>query len=706
MGRRRRARSLVRRVTFQVTSDAALYSYVGQDRRQLDQRARARFRPVLTVGSTAATVAFYPSRAFGVPVRPAMAKTAFVLLCASLCVQFALCQFGFFPQREDRRFNALGTVENFLQNPTRTLQAFLNFRPNRGNQNRPGIINGPYYQDQYGNYPNNFNPNEYYYNSINYPNREYNNGKNVVFEPTVTNNPFEYDVNPNKVTDNSNQGFTTGRSNEFTINIVEEADDKPDNGQNFGDDINGVPNPPPAEFNNENGESVNDDNNSNAPSGFEDNNGIPSVPPSGFEDRNDGIPNVPPPGVDVDGIPSSQTVSETSQTTLPPLTPVPATASKNNFNFGTQGLFLESCETVDGGSGSCIVVNQCEPYLKLLQQSQTNPSVVQILRKAHCGFDGSNPKVCCPRPGIPTIPPTEVATEAPETTTEPPRPSAKSLTDGDYVDSLPEPPQCGVSNASFTRVVGGVDAKLGDFPWVALLGYQGRRKQGTRWLCGGSLVSSKHVLTAAHCIHGHEDDLYLVRVGELDLARDDDGATPVDVLIKRKIKHEEYSPKAFTNDIGILVLEREISFTALIRPICIPVDSELRARSYVDYNPIIAGWGDTEFRGPAATHLQALQLPVVTNEQCAQAYTQYKAQTIDERVLCAGYKNGGKDACQGDSGGPLMQPIWNSKKFTTHFYQIGVVSYGKRCAEAGFPGVYTRVTHFVPWLQEKMLGKA
>lgn len=52
-----------------------------------------------------------------------------------------------------------------------------------------------------------------------------------------------------------------------------------------------------------------------------------------------------------------------------------------------------------------------------------------------------------------------------------------------------------------------------------------------------------------------------------------------------------------------------------------------------------------------------LQLPVVSNDFCKQAYAQYKAQKIDERVVCAGYKRGGKDACQGDSGGPLMQPI-------------------------------------------------
>ncbi|KAL4705221.1 hypothetical protein ACJJTC_000219 [Scirpophaga incertulas] len=363
-------------------------------------------------------------------------------------------------------------------------------------------------------------------------------------------------------------------------------------------------------------------------------------------------------------------------------------------------LLEDSCTTVDNGPGSCITLLQCPPYLKLVQESRSNPKAIQLLRRAHCGFEGNNPKVCCPRPGIPDQPPPTLAPPASSTTAAA---SGKSGPGG-FVAALPDPPVCGVSNASFSRVVGGVKAKLGDFPWMALLGYKNRRGPGARWLCGGSLISSKHVLTAAHCIHGHEDDLFVVRLGELDLEREDEGATPTDVLIQEKIKHEEYSPTAFTNDIAILLLERDVPFTQLIKPICIPKDSELRARSFENYNPIIAGWGDTEFRGPSATHLQALQLPVVSNSYCANAYAAYKAQRIDERVLCAGFQQGGKDACQGDSGGPLMQPIWNEREYKTHFYQIGVVSFGRKCAEAGFPGVYSRVTHFVPWIQAKVRG--
>lgn len=93
-------------------------------------------------------------------------------------------------------------------------------------------------------------------------------------------------------------------------------------------------------------------------------------------------------------------------------------------------------------------------------------------------------------------------------------------------------------------------------------------------------------------------------------------------------------------------------------------------------------------------------LPVVSNDQCKQSYINFKNTVIDDNTLCAGYVSGGKDACQGDSGGPLMLARMQQDNYL--YYQIGIVSYGFKCAEPGFPGVYTRVTSYLQWIENNI----
>lgn len=101
--------------------------------------------------------------------------------------------------------------------------------------------------------------------------------------------------------------------------------------------------------------------------------------------------------------------------------------------------------------------------------------------------------------------------------------------------------------------------------------------------------------------------------------------------------------------------------------------------------------------------LQEAQIPIVSLAACQANYrTLFPQQTFDERVMCAG--TGGRDACQGDSGGPLMLPQQMQTAGTFYYVLIGLVSYGYECAREGFPGVYTRVAAFVPWIQAHTLN--
>ncbi|KAJ8916455.1 hypothetical protein NQ315_014672, partial [Exocentrus adspersus] len=190
---------------------------------------------------------------------------------------------------------------------------------------------------------------------------------------------------------------------------------------------------------------------------------------------------------------------------------------------------------------------------------------------------------------------------------------------------------------------------------------------------------------------------YIARVGEHDLYDDNEGASPEDIpLVKAKI-HENYSPVQFTNDIAILTLEHKPKNNT-VWPICLPHEEPYRSNAFLKYRPLIAGWGALYFNGPSSSVLQVTSIPVVDNDNCKRAFA--NKSVIDDRIVCAGWTTGGKDACQGDSGGPLM--YGKAESSNIRYYQIGVVSYGFRCAEAGYPGVYTRVTNFIDWIQRNL----
>lgn len=103
--------------------------------------------------------------------------------------------------------------------------------------------------------------------------------------------------------------------------------------------------------------------------------------------------------------------------------------------------------------------------------------------------------------------------------------------------------------------------------------------------------------------------------------------------------------------------------------------------------------------GPSSSKLQVASLPVVDNNQCRQALSKFRT-VIDDRVICAGFPQGGTDACQGDSGGPYMYGKPESR--SVRFFLVGLVSYGYRCAEPGYPGVYTRISAFIDWIQNNL----
>merc|ERR1711915_1039168 len=249
------------------------------------------------------------------------------------------------------------------------------------------------------------------------------------------------------------------------------------------------------------------------------------------------------------------------------------------------------------------------------------------------------------------------------------------------------------------RVVGGVPAKLHAHPWIAALGYRLKKDGKIDYLCGGTLITNRHVVTAAHCIR---DDLVTVLLGEHHLEKDtsEDGATPVSVDIKNMTKHYKYNKRSFNNDIAIITLSRNVPYNDGIRPACLPSISEnLDGDKFEDDAVVVAGWGAIKFRGPQSPALLEGTIKVVNNTDCADKFKSFRQVKIIQKKLCARDMNNKIDTCQGDSGGPLVTKRMDSNG-TYRYFLIGVVSFGYRCAVPGFPGVYTRVSEYDDWIKE------
>ncbi|KAJ8684399.1 hypothetical protein QAD02_020191 [Eretmocerus hayati] len=430
------------------------------------------------------------------------------------------------------------------------------------------------------------------------------------------------------------------------------------------------------------------------------------------------------------------------------------------------------CRTSTGEPGDCINLMLCSEFLFILEHSSdSSPSRFELIRLNHCGFDGNDPKVCCPRRNQqdsqdqkPTSlfrlrPPklaenqdksdsllktlnldeskkrghgnanrmineneehrirledrifeNETGTEFFQTTGDPPKVGQFSSAD------------CGIDQSN--RIYGGTIAEIDEFPWMAILEFN--TPDGVRLGCAGLLIGPQYVLTAAHCIR---DGLIIppswrlrsVRLGEYNLRTDPDcipegleglrcAPPALSYGIEFAVAHERFRPSDQNqrNDVALIKLAVPAVLNAYVRPICLPKNSELRHRLYV------AGWGRTGItssfqhdggpgaagsggRSSSAVQLVKLTVPLIDKQRCDRAYA-VKGIFLGPSQICAGGERG-KDTCTGDSGGPLMQ----RDSSTARWHAVGIVSFGPTlCGSSDWPGVYTKLHDYLPWLIEKL----
>lgn len=226
-----------------------------------------------------------------------------------------------------------------------------------------------------------------------------------------------------------------------------------------------------------------------------------------------------------------------------------------------------------------------------------------------------------------------------------------------------------------SRIIGGQPVlHRRDFAFQVSLRYNG-------WpICGGSVIDSRHVLTAAHCVADDYGRLrpisrYLAVIG--DLRTDVTSPTRVIRRLTHMFVHENYDPDTIVSDVAVLRIESLI-FNSNVNSIplaeTLPPDNS---------NCTVSGWGLTTFEGEPSPLLLFAHVKLLAHLDCRNSYGPY----LLPGMICAGYY--GRDSCSGDSGGPLV----------CDGVQVGIVSWGVECGHPDFPGVYASVPHYLEWIR-------
>jgi secreted trypsin-like serine protease len=267
-------------------------------------------------------------------------------------------------------------------------------------------------------------------------------------------------------------------------------------------------------------------------------------------------------------------------------------------------------------------------------------------------------------------------------------------------------PAQGISREeSSYRVVGGNVAAEGAWPWQIAI-YLKRPDNTFAFYCGGTIISEHWVLSAAHCVSSRNPkDLLIVEgTNNIDNPRGRADGKGHAIEVRRLVPHENYDAQTSENDIALLELASPAqSEVALLAG---SPDLELETAGRASY---VTGWGtvramrivggqliDVVRPGDPnyfTDRLMQAELPLVDRETCRQAHSA-GTKKIDERNLCAGLEEGGKDSCQGDSGGPLL-----TRDDRGRYVQVGIISWGKSCGLPKSYGVNTRVAAFDKWIQ-------
>ncbi|XP_050421336.1 protein masquerade isoform X2 [Adelges cooleyi] len=251
---------------------------------------------------------------------------------------------------------------------------------------------------------------------------------------------------------------------------------------------------------------------------------------------------------------------------------------------------------------------------------------------------------------------------------------------------------CGVKGTARTRtskVVGGEDAEANEWCWqVALI------NSLNQYLCGGALIGTQWVLTAAHCVTNivRSGDAIYVRVGDHDLTRKYGSPGAQTLRVATTYIHHNHNSQTLDNDIALLKLHGQAELKDGVCLVCLPARGVSHAAGK---RCTVTGYGYMGEAGPIPLRIREAEIPVVSDAECIR-----KINAVTEKIFilpassfCAGGESG-NDACQGDGGGPL---VCQDDGF---FELAGLVSWGFGCGRIDVPGVYVKVSSFIGWINQ------
>uniref|UniRef100_A0A2K6Q8C7 Tissue-type plasminogen activator n=1 Tax=Rhinopithecus roxellana TaxID=61622 RepID=A0A2K6Q8C7_RHIRO len=272
----------------------------------------------------------------------------------------------------------------------------------------------------------------------------------------------------------------------------------------------------------------------------------------------------------------------------------------------------------------------------------------------------------------------------------------------EYCD-VPSCSTCGLRQYSQPqfRIKGGLFADIASHPWQAAIFAKHRRSPGERFLCGGILISSCWILSAAHCFQERFPPHHLtVILGRT--YRVVPGEEEQKFEVEKYIVHKEFDDDTYDNDIALLQLKSDLSHCAqessMVRTVCLP-PADLQLPDWTECE--LSGYGKHEALSPFySERLKEAHVRLYPSSRCTSQHLLNR--TVTDNMLCAGdTRSSGPqanlhDACQGDSGGPLV--CLNGGRMTL----VGIISWGLGCGQKDVPGVYTKVTNYLDWIQDNM----